>query len=238
MISHFYGREGLEVSQEPGLLDFSMADCLAPRTLPSSSSSSSLTLSPTSMFAAYLAFALLVVHQNKFWTWMPCCQSSHLILNNKLPSLEATLVWNHKSKSHRLTSVECRATSVAKNHTNPIKMIKTSCNPSLIICFQSGRIVLNLSRLLENHPDNFETLWTVLRYSRLQRNCSDSVRTCNYHNQNLLMRKQIPGRNAYGPLLHVMSTHIFPFQNCWEFSNVDSPVNYCMLTKLWQARVE
>ena len=32
-------------------------------------------------------------------------------------------------------------------------MIKTSCNPSLIICFQSGRIVLNLSRLLENHPD-------------------------------------------------------------------------------------
>ena len=81
---------------------------------------------------------------------------------------------------------------------------------------------LNLSRLLENHPDNFETFWTVLRYSRLQRNCSDSVRTCNYHNQNLLMRKQIPGRNAYGPLLHIMSTHIFFFSEL--FSKVDSPV--------------
>jgi len=52
-------REGLEVSQEPGLLDFSMADCLVPRTLPTSSSTSQ-TSSPAYMFAAYLAFVLLV----------------------------------------------------------------------------------------------------------------------------------------------------------------------------------
>lgn len=59
-------REGLEVSQEPGLLDFSMADCLAPRTHPTTSSSQ--TQSPASIFAAYLAFALLVIHQNQFLT--------------------------------------------------------------------------------------------------------------------------------------------------------------------------
>jgi len=62
-------REGLEVSQEPGLLDFSMADCLAARTLPSTtSSSSSQTQSPAFILAAYLAFILLVVHQNQFST--------------------------------------------------------------------------------------------------------------------------------------------------------------------------
>lgn len=61
-------REGLEVSQEPGLLDFSMADCLAARTLPTASSSSSQTQSSDFIFAAYLAFTLLVVHQNQFLT--------------------------------------------------------------------------------------------------------------------------------------------------------------------------
>ena len=34
MIGYLGIREGLEVSQEPGLLDFSMADCLAPRSHP------------------------------------------------------------------------------------------------------------------------------------------------------------------------------------------------------------
>ena len=53
------GREGLEVSQEPGLLDFSMADCLVPRTLPASSSTSQ-TSTPAYLFAAYLAFVFLV----------------------------------------------------------------------------------------------------------------------------------------------------------------------------------
>jgi len=62
-------REGLEVSQEPGLLDFSMADCLAARTLPSTTSSSSQTQSSAFTFAAYLAFTLLVVvHQNQSLT--------------------------------------------------------------------------------------------------------------------------------------------------------------------------
>jgi hypothetical protein len=60
-------REGLEVSQEPGLLDFSMADCLAARTLPTASSSLQ-TQSSDFIFAAYLAFTLLVVLQNNFLT--------------------------------------------------------------------------------------------------------------------------------------------------------------------------
>jgi len=59
-------REGLQVSQEPGLLDFSMADCLAPRSLPTASSSSSrTTIPPVSTLAAAIVVCLSIVHQNK-----------------------------------------------------------------------------------------------------------------------------------------------------------------------------
>jgi len=59
-------REGLQVSQEPGLLDFSMADCLAPRSLPKASSSSSRTIiPPASILAAAIVVGLSIIHQNK-----------------------------------------------------------------------------------------------------------------------------------------------------------------------------
>jgi len=59
-------REGLQVSQEPGLLDFSMADCLAPRSLPTASSSSSrTTIPPASTLAAAIVVCLSIIHQNK-----------------------------------------------------------------------------------------------------------------------------------------------------------------------------
>jgi len=60
-------REGLQVSQEPGLLDFSMADCLAPRSLPTASSSSSrTTIEPVSTtFVASIAFYIFGIRQNQ-----------------------------------------------------------------------------------------------------------------------------------------------------------------------------
>jgi len=59
-------REGLQVSQEPGLLDFSMADCLAPRSLPRASSSASrATIPPASTLAAAIVVCLSIIHQNK-----------------------------------------------------------------------------------------------------------------------------------------------------------------------------
>lgn len=59
-------REGLQVSQEPGLLDFSMADCLAPRSLPTASSSSSrTTIETVSTFVAFIAFYLFGIRQNQ-----------------------------------------------------------------------------------------------------------------------------------------------------------------------------
>jgi len=59
-------REGLQVSQEPGLLDFSMADCLAPRSLPTALSSSFRTTSPPAYtLAAAIVVCLSIIHQNK-----------------------------------------------------------------------------------------------------------------------------------------------------------------------------
>jgi len=59
-------REGLQVSQEPGLLDFSMADCLAPRSLPKASSSSSkTTIETVSTFVASVAFYLFGIRKNQ-----------------------------------------------------------------------------------------------------------------------------------------------------------------------------
>jgi len=60
-------REGLQVSQEPGLLDFSMADCLAPRSLPTATSSSSrTTIEPVSTtFVASIVFYIFGIRQNQ-----------------------------------------------------------------------------------------------------------------------------------------------------------------------------
>jgi len=56
-------REGLEVSQEPGLLDFSLSACLGPRSLPSSplASSSSPLLLPASVCPLLFIFTVHLV---------------------------------------------------------------------------------------------------------------------------------------------------------------------------------